>query len=106
MDDQVDVLLAEVTEGVVVAVLPVLAGDEREPQISAGVRGGRRPGTAHRTLLRACDEAIEVFAPRLEPFNVHVDGVGELGARVGDALADDVAHRLVVRDLPTDGDGA
>ena len=65
MDDQIDVLLGQAPEGGVVAVLPVLAGDERETELLAS-SGGRSACAPDRALLRAGEEAVEVVAAGIE----------------------------------------
>src|SRR5215207_10629229 len=99
--DEVQVLLADVAVGGVVAVLVHLAGGEGEAHLrNGGPTGGRRLGPSYRAHLGARLEAVEVLSRRLEPFNSHVHRVRQLGRCKRRTPAHDLAKVFVGGYLP------
>ena len=101
---RVQVFLAHVPIGAVVAMLPSLAGGVSQPQLlrhrigrreSSGAPGGAFPVAGH--------EAVEVPAVRLQAGHFHVDRMGQRGLGLGLAALRDAAELLVVRHFPAHG---
>ena len=101
-DDEVEVLARHHVMRVVEAVGVVLAGEERERELLAGVGGRRGPEAADGALAALRLEAVEVLVVGLEPGHARLDAAADLRPG-GDRLArDDVAEALVARDLEPD----
>ena len=71
--------------------------------MSGGRGGGLR--SADRARFASRDHAVEVIPARLEPFDLHVHRVTELGGRHGRSGLGDVRKPFVLGDLPVDCDG-
>src|SRR3546814_2217865 len=65
-------------------------------------RRGQGARAATQTALAARGEAVIIGAVGLQPRDLDMDAVRELGAREVGALGDDVAKTAVARDLPVD----
>ena len=98
-------LLHEVAVGGVVAVLPVLAGGEREAE-PLGCRAGRgeRAGARRRRRETSDAEPVVVLGVGLESGDVDVHRVAERGHGGGRSGGDDVGELGVGRHLPLDVD--
>ena len=102
VQDEIEVLLGEMGERVVEAVLPLLAGAERE--VDGVDRAVRRRRARSRRLRRPVPdgEPVPVLAPRPEAAGVDVDGVGKVGGSHRPASTYDTPHRRVLGHLPCD----
>ena len=93
VEHQVEVLVGHVPVRRVVAAGPVLAGGDREVETShprpEGGGGARTAGVRH---VPAVAEPVEPLAVGLQPLDVDVHRVGELGQRPHRAPADDVTQ--------------
>ena len=101
--DEVQVFFGQVAVGGVVAVVPLLAGDEGEPEQSRlGSGVGCGAGAPYRADLPQGLEPVEVFAVRFQTGDLGVDGVGEFGGGDGFSLVDHAAEALVCCNLVAD----
>ena len=98
-------LLDEIAVGRVVALLPVLARREGEPEpVRTGSWCGEGPRSCRRRGMTGDRERVVVLLVRLETVDLDVHRVAERGdGRCGPA-GDDVVHRFVAGDLPGDVD--
>lgn len=106
VDDEVEVLLGHVVVRCVVAVLPRLAGGERELQV-VRLRQCRRggPGAAHGRYVTPRAETVVVHVVGLEPADLRVHRVGELGSGDHAAALHDMPEGLVGGHFVLDPDG-
>ena len=101
--DELEILLGKPPVRRVVALVPALAGGEREGErVDRGParRGGH--GSPDRTELVAVAELEEVLAARLEAVHLDVDRVRELGHRERDAGAHHAPHPRILGHAPHD----
>src|SRR5207248_10737771 len=95
-NDGVEIFAREIRVSRVEALRVVLAGGEGESERPRRrVPGWRRARPPGRTLRATCPEAVPVHPVRLEPADLRVHGMRELGKRAHGPGSDDVVHGLV-----------
>lgn len=106
MHYEIEILAREVAVGGVQAVLPVLAGYEREPQlVDRRIASGQRTRAAHGAFVFADGELVEVPPVGIESVDFDVNGMGKGCGGHCHTLGDDSAHPFVFRDGPADANG-
>ena len=109
VEHQIEIVLQHVPIGGVVAARPVLAGREREAELTRRARGPR--GAVRKwpiaTLLAAGSRTDRSSRdPGSSPSTSTWTECASSGGRDGRPARDDVPHAAVARDAPADGDGA
>src|SRR4029077_7558743 len=86
----------------VVSALVLLAGRKSKTE-SIGIVRRRRLCSTDRTFGRSRAEAIPVPAIRIEPRDVDVNGMPEIGRRLSVSAPDNLLHPFIGRNLPYHG---